>query len=63
MNRTAALITLAQCIARRAVKNRLRACGIKPATLLPRDIDKAAAELLKARRAELFAEARAILSR
>jgi uncharacterized protein (DUF934 family) len=59
MTEAAKLITLAKWLARKRVKERLQACGIK---LEPAD-NRAADAYLELRRTELIAEAKAILSR
>jgi hypothetical protein len=50
-------------LARRAVREHLQACGIKPQTIEASEITKATDAYLMARRAELIAEAKAILFR
>jgi hypothetical protein len=63
MTDAAKLITMARYLARRAVREHLQACGIKPQTIEASEITKATDAYLMARRAELIAEAKAILCR
>jgi hypothetical protein len=60
MTEAAKLITMARYLARKRVKEHLQACGIK---LEASEINRAADAYLEFRRAELIAEAKAILSR
>jgi hypothetical protein len=59
----ARLITLARYLARRAVKERLQACGIKLQMIEASEISKATDAYLRVRKAELIAEAKLRLSR
>ena len=63
MTEAAKLITLARFIARRKVKEAMRANGIKPLEMEPSEINRAANVLLEYCRMELLAEARTMLSR
>jgi hypothetical protein len=61
MTEVAKLITLARYLARRKLKEALQANGIRPQTLEPSEMNRAIDALLIARRAELIAEAKAVL--
>jgi hypothetical protein len=64
MNSTAAVITIARCMARQAIEDQIRAQGRRLWDLPAGDIRKAADAYLASHRAELCAEALAnILSR
>jgi hypothetical protein len=60
MTEAAKLITLAKWLTCKRVKERLQACGIK---LEPAELNRAADAYLELRKAELIAEAKAMLSR
>jgi hypothetical protein len=60
MTDVAKLMTLAKWLARKRVKERLQACGIR---LEPSELRRATDAYLEMRRAELIAEAKAILHR
>jgi hypothetical protein len=63
MTEAAKLITMARYLARQAIKDHLRDCGIRSLTLEASEINKMTDAYLMARRAELIEEAKAILSR
>jgi hypothetical protein len=54
---------MARYLARNAVKERLRDCGIRPIEVEPSEIRKATDIYLMVRRVELIEKAKAILSR
>jgi hypothetical protein len=57
------LMTMARYLARKAVIDRLRDRGIKPQMIEASELNRATDIYLMVRRAELIAEAKAILSR
>jgi hypothetical protein len=63
MTEAAKLISMARYLARNAVKERLRDCGIRPIEVEPSEIRKATDIYLMVRRVELIEKAKAILSR
>jgi hypothetical protein len=63
MTEAAKLISMARYLARNAVKERLRDCGIRPLEVEPSEIRRATDIYRMVRKAELIAEAKAILSR
>jgi hypothetical protein len=63
MTEQAKLITLAKWLARKRVKEHLQANGIRPLEFEPSEINRAVDALLEVRKAELIAEAKAILCR
>jgi hypothetical protein len=63
MNEAGRLITMAKYLARQAVKQHLQDRGIKPLTVEHSEINRAMDAYLLARKAELIAEAKRILTR
>jgi len=63
MTEAAKLATLAHYLARKAVKEQLRARGFRPESFEPSVISVATRAYLQAHLVELIAEAKAILSR
>jgi hypothetical protein len=63
MTSEAKVMTMALCLARQAVKERLRDCGIRTIEVEPSELRKATDVYLEVRRAELIEEAKAMLCR
>ena len=63
MTTEARLITMARYLARKAIRDHLRANGIRTLELEPAELRRATDIYLEVRRAELIVEARAILCR
>jgi hypothetical protein len=61
MTEAAKLMTMARYLARKAIKAHLQANGMRPLMFEPAELTKAADALLEVRKAELVAEAKAIL--
>jgi hypothetical protein len=62
MTEAARLIVMARWLARKAIKDRLQARGIRPMMFETAEITKAADALLEVRKGELIAEAKLWLS-
>jgi hypothetical protein len=61
MTEAAKLMTMARYLARKGIKAHLQANGMRPLMFEPAELTKAADALLEVRKAELVAEAKAIL--
>jgi hypothetical protein len=63
LRQQAMVVTMARFLARKAIKEHLRANGIRTWDIEPAELNRAASAYLEVRRVELMAEAKAVICR